>query len=326
MSARRALAGLLLSVGTLVPRPASADPVLAETLFQSGREALAAGDLATACPKLAESQRLDPAGGTVLLLGLCLEKQGKLASAWAAFEDALSYALREKNEERIVIAKRHLALVGPKLVRVSFHLVAPKPIPNDLVIRRDGVVLPPSALDTPTPLDAGEHVLAAEAKGFARFEETFVVPAEPPSGEGASAAAREVRITLSPLLPPAAIGPVAESPTPAPTSPRSEPPPPVARSLVRSAPWITAGVGGALLGLGAYFGFRASVRMDDVRGRCPRSPCSDRGAQVLRDDAGRDADRATVALIAGGALAVGGLTWGFVRRDDASSVSVAGRW
>lgn len=323
----RALGAVVLAVGALAPRGASADPVLAETLFQSGREALAAGDLAAACPKLAESQRLDPAGGTVLLLGLCLEKQGKLASAWAAFEDALSFALREKNDERVVIARRHLALVEPKLWRVSFHLVAKAPLPSDLVIRRDGVALPPSALDTPTPLDAGEHVIAAEAKGFARFEETFVVPAEPSAAEGAPRPAREVRIMLSPLLPAGPVGPVAEDVPSAPIPPRSEPPPPpVAHSVVRAAPWITAGAGGALLGLGAYFGFRASVRMDDVRARCPRSPCSDRGAESLRDDAGRDADRATVALIAGGVLVAGGLSWGFVRQGRSSTVSVAGRF
>ena len=306
--------------------PAHADPVLAETLFQSGRAALASGDLASACPKLGESHRLDPAGGTVLLWGLCLEKQGKHASAWAALEDALSFALREKNAERAEIARRHLATVEPRLVRVSLHVDGPSHLPSDLVVRRDGVVVPPSALDTPTPFDAGEHALTAEAAGFARFETTFVVPAGPPADAVGNRASQEVRITLVPLaLPPVAASastpPLARAPAPpSPNEARKAP------LLPRPTPWIIAGAGGVLLGLGGFFGLRASGLMDDVRARCPRSPCTDRGAESLRGEAGRNADRATVAFVAGGALVAGGLSWGFVRQGPSSSVSVAGRF
>lgn len=315
------MGALAWAIAISAPRIASADPVLAETLFQAGRESLAAGDAATACPKLAESQRLDPAGGTALLLGICLEKQGKFASAWAALEDALSFALREKNDERVESARRHLAVVGPKLSRVSFHLDAPLPVPHDLVVRRDGVIVPPSALDTPVPLDAGPHVLVAEAKGFARFEETFVVPSEP-SPDSGPAKPRQVTITLVRL-----VGPLAEPDAALPPSPPVRTEPPRTPSLVpRAAPWIVAGAGGALLGVGAFFGLRASGRMDDVRARCPRSPCADRAASTLRDEAGRDADRATVALAAGGVLVAGGLAWGFVRQGSSSTVSVAGRF
>lgn len=317
-----------LALALLVVRPleARADPVLAEALFQAGREALAAGDVPAACPKLAESHRLDPAGGTALLLGICFERQGKLASAWAALEDALSFALREKNDERVESARRHLAIVGPKLVRVSLHVDAPQPRPNDLVVRRDGVVVPPSALDTPVPLDAGPHVLVAEAKGFARFEHTFVVPVASES-VGADGNHREVRITLEALPESATAGPLAE--TRAPASGSAPPPAPsraVPSVLPRASPWIVAGAGGVLLGVGTFFGLRASGRMEDVRVRCPRSPCADRGAETLRDDAGRDADRATITLAAGAVLAAGGLTWGFVRRDTGAALTVAGRF
>jgi len=59
----------------------------AEALFQEGRALLMAGKAEQACPKLEDSQRLDPATGTLMALALCHEQEGKLASAWAAFAD-----------------------------------------------------------------------------------------------------------------------------------------------------------------------------------------------------------------------------------------------
>lgn len=68
-------------------RASSAEPLgprdapVAEALFQSGKEAMARGDLATACARLAESHRLDPAIGTLLNLAVCRERSGKIAAA-----------------------------------------------------------------------------------------------------------------------------------------------------------------------------------------------------------------------------------------------------
>jgi hypothetical protein len=53
----------------------------AEPVFADGRRLMAAGDYERACPKLAASQKLDPAIGAVLNLGACYEKAGKIASA-----------------------------------------------------------------------------------------------------------------------------------------------------------------------------------------------------------------------------------------------------
>ena len=67
------------------PAPAMADtrdPAAAEALFEAGRQAATRGDWTTACPKFAESQRLDPAPGTLLNLADCEEHLGHLASAW----------------------------------------------------------------------------------------------------------------------------------------------------------------------------------------------------------------------------------------------------
>src|SRR5262245_18728599 len=58
------------------------DSAAAQALFDQGRKLMESERWAEACPKLEESQRLDPAGGTLLHLALCREHEGRIATAW----------------------------------------------------------------------------------------------------------------------------------------------------------------------------------------------------------------------------------------------------
>ena len=61
------------------PAPLGNDRVAAEALFDEGRNLVAAGKIAEACPKFADSQRLDPSPSTLLNLASCWEKLGRTA-------------------------------------------------------------------------------------------------------------------------------------------------------------------------------------------------------------------------------------------------------
>src|SRR5262249_6273661 len=66
------------------------DPAAAEALFENVREAMAGEDYATACSSFEESNRLEPAPGTMVNLAGCEEKRGRLATAWQWLEEAIN--------------------------------------------------------------------------------------------------------------------------------------------------------------------------------------------------------------------------------------------
>src|SRR5687768_960846 len=98
------------------------DTIAAEALFQQGRALLDAGKVREACPKLAESHRLDPATGTLIALALCHEAEGKLASAWAEFSDAEGRARAEGAKDREAVAHEHATALFPRLSALTIEV------------------------------------------------------------------------------------------------------------------------------------------------------------------------------------------------------------
>jgi hypothetical protein len=158
---------LLFAALLLVPRAASADEndrPLAQQLFDDGRTLLEAGRYAEACPKFAESQRLDPGGGTLLNLAYCHELEGKTATAWSEFHDALTQATKDDRKDRETFARQHIADIEPRLVRILVH-VPGRIAARDPEIVLDRSKLPPAAWETPIPVDPGEHHVNVVVKG-----------------------------------------------------------------------------------------------------------------------------------------------------------------
>jgi hypothetical protein len=267
---------------------------IAEALFQEGRRLVAEQKLAEACPKFAESQRLDPSAGTQLNLANCLELSGKLATAWATYrEAAVSAQTAGRADLQATALKRAEALTG-RLSRIT--ILAPD-APRGLVLAADGAELQSAVVGVPIPFDVGTHIVTAKAPGKEMWSKSVTV-----EGEG-----KQQIVTVPPLADAAAASP----PSASATSLTAEPPAPsapVGMSTQRIVGLGAIGLGAVGLGVGTYFTVQAKSRLDDSYAACDpndRNRCTARGVS-LRDDARRAGNIATVTFgISAAALVTG---------------------
>jgi hypothetical protein len=145
------------------------DRQIAQSLFDDGRALLERGDVTAACPKFAESQRLDPGGGTLLNLALCHELEGKTATASNEFREALSLATRDDRKDRQELASLHIAELAPKLTRLMVHVPASiAALSPEVTLDRSR--LPAAAWSSAIAVDPGEHHIVVTARGVSRWE------------------------------------------------------------------------------------------------------------------------------------------------------------
>lgn len=136
----------------------------ADTLFDRGRDALAKGDLDTACASFRASDQLEAAAGTRLNLGDCEERRGKVASAWEAFRATLPKL--PPGDPRIAIAEARIRNLEHRLPRLTLTL-APG-VPRDTIVREGDVTIGAAAtFGIALPLDPGMHHLNVLAPGRA---------------------------------------------------------------------------------------------------------------------------------------------------------------
>ncbi|MEP7119613.1 MAG: hypothetical protein ABJE95_01840 [Byssovorax sp.] len=253
---KRSLALLVLSsmFGAI---SASADESRAEQVFKEGRALMIAGRFAEACPKLEESQRLEPKGGTQLNVAACHERLGKIATAWAEFHDAVVAARTDGHAERERLAQQRVDALEPRLPWLTIT-VAEGAAGRDLTIEIDGAAILPVAIGKDMPVDPGEHRISATLAGEVVWETTLVfkeatrqsvlVPAPPPKAPRAPPEPPDAR----------------DLPPPPPPSIEREPPAPVEPPAVKPA---STGLH-FIFELGAFAGFM-SGDMNDARLNVP---------------------------------------------------------
>ena len=112
----------------------------------------------------------------MLNVALCHEKEGRTATAWAEFTEALGIAKRDDRAQRVELAEAHIAALEPMLSRLIIE-VPPTSDLADLEIRRDGGLLRRAAWGTGMPVDPGEHQIEASSLGKTSWKQTVIVGA-----------------------------------------------------------------------------------------------------------------------------------------------------
>lgn len=301
--------GIALSVAAVfAPGVASAqDPsaaAAADVLFKQGRQLHDEKRYAEACPKFAESYRLDPATGSLLALASCHEAEGKLASAWAEYNEVAERAKRDGQQDRVEIARQRAAVLEPQLAKLVINVV-PGAAASSLVIKRDAVVLGGGAIGVPLPVDKGEHVIEASAPGYRSFSRRITIADGATQVMTIPKLVEEQTAAIAPA--PAAAEPKPAEPKPSeparatPEKPREE-----SGSALRPI-GIVAIVGGAIAAAGGtVFGVQAIGKFDDsnANNHCVNDVCDAEGKRIRLD--ARDAGNTSTGLFVLSAVLVGG--------------------
>lgn len=296
-SGAMAVAGIVASHELALAQASESHKAAAIALYDEAEKLMAAGDFAGACPKYAESNRLDPQLGALLHLADCYEKNGQLASAWASWRDAIEIAQR-RGDTREKVARDHAAALEPKLSKLVIQVPAGNEVPG-LEIRRDDAVVNRALWGTPMPVDAGVHTIEVSAPGKRTRKSKITVPG--------NAATQNYEIAALEDAGAAAI----DAATGAPATDR------VARDETGAKPGatqrtiglITGGLGIVGLGAGLLFELQRSSKESDRDAICPSNKCTvDEAKRIeeLNDEVSSAAKAETISFVAGGVLLAGG--------------------
>lgn len=264
----------------------TADPVAAEELFDAGRAAMDRKDYTVACQRFAESQRLDPAPGTLINLAECLDRQGLVASSWQKWKEARD-SLRP-GDSRESPVKQRIAAAQARLPKLELRLA--ENAAAGAVVTRDGFVLGSASLGLALPVDPGPHRVVVTAPGHAPREYTLTI---------AEKESQTVTIDAGP----------AEAPkvAPAPTKKQEALPTKDTTASAQSGSSRTFGIialsaGGAGLLVGGIAGALALSKKSTMNDECSRT-----SGTLLCSQSGVDAAHAgrTFATIADVGVAVG---------------------
>ena len=251
------------SPGTPSPASTSDNRAVAEMLFFTARGLMEAGRYPEACAKLGESYRLDAAAGTLLNLAVCHESEGRVASAWGEFRQALSDARKSNRADREELAKEHIAKLEPDLPFLT--IVVPDLVRvKDMEILRNGVALGAGGWGTELPIDPGKVEIVTRAPGHLPKTKTITI------AKRQHLSTTVEKLELAPVVETVAAGEPGWS-----------------GKRKTGAVLFVAGLAG--VGVGTYFGFKALSLQDkaDDPQNCPfldgERRCTEQGAQYSQD-------------------------------------------
>jgi hypothetical protein len=315
----------IASIALMMSGPAraevsSADGAVAQALFDEAKKLMAAGNFADACPKLEESQRLDPTSGTLINLADCYEKHGRLASAWSAFLDAAAAANRSGHGDRARAARDRAAALAPRLSKIAITVAGGDSVAG-IEVKRDGAVVGKAQWGVPLPADQGLHKVIVSAPGRKTWAKSVVVKGgadtlkvavpdlaevpETPSTPATAATTKTVTGRLSGI----------DQPTSGERSEASG-----GWSAQKTAALVVVGVGVAGVVVGSIFGLKSISKHNEAAIECDPD-CWDQTGMDLKADAKSAGNISTGAFVVGAAGLVGAAVLWFTAGSDTSTAS-----
>jgi hypothetical protein len=132
----------------------------AQLLFQAGREAMKQGDFELACKKFGESYHAEPAVGTLLNLGNCEERRGRLATAFSLYTEAIDRL--DAGDPRADFARKRAEELRRRAPTLT--VTVDEAAPEEVLVTRNGEPLT-KELGKKVRLDPGRVVVVVEASG-----------------------------------------------------------------------------------------------------------------------------------------------------------------
>lgn len=306
-------------------RGAYGQDAAAELLLQEGKKQIAQGNLDAGCASFAKALELHKHPRMRINLADCMEKQGKLASAWAEYIETRRMATKLVEQDpseakRISYINEKIKALEPRL---SYLLVIAEKKAPGLEIFRDKV---PTPEGTKVPVDTGSYTLTAKAPGYVAWSQSIKI-----QGEGSTQTLNIPPLSPDTASPPATASPSSSSPgqpaasvseQPAPASSKEIPlvPGTPAGSGRTIAGWTLSGVGLLAGGVGLFFGSKALSSYDEAKKLClDRKNCSPI-AMGKRNDADSQATVANIA-VGGGLLLLGAGAYLLLTRGNDATTS-----
>jgi len=198
-----------------------------------------------ACPRFAESQRLDPGAGTAMNLATCEEKLIKLASAWQHWKEAIDSL--PPGDDRIAFARSRVVDLEKKLPRLTVTLA--NGTEAGAKVFRDEIELGQVSQGVPLPVDPGPHTVTVKMAGHLPEKITIAV------GEGES---KQIEVHAG------AIDPNANE-----TSPTI-----ILEPRPRTLGWVVGGIGVAGVATGVVTGLMLVSKRSTAESTCPNKMCA----------------------------------------------------
>jgi hypothetical protein len=174
----------------------------ADVLFNDARAAMAAKKFDVACAKFRESNRLDPAVGTLFNLANCEAQRGQLVTAWTLYRQVLEKL--PPGDSRAPIAKTQVQSLDARIPRLKIR--ARGEMPAATVVTVAGLALSPASLDSSLLLNPGRYAISVASPGRST-QEFSVALAEGDAAEFPVFVGTLTSAPASPVAPRVAVSP-----------------------------------------------------------------------------------------------------------------------